>query len=54
MGEARRARGEMRNAYKMFVGKSSQGGPRTRRENVKVDFEAVRCFYVGWIHVTQV
>jgi hypothetical protein len=50
--------GEMRNAYKILVGKSEGkrplGGPGRRWEdNIKIDFWEICLEGVDWIHVAQ-
>jgi hypothetical protein len=49
--------GEMRNAYKVLVGKPEGKGPlgrpRRRWTDIKMDLREVRCEGVGWIHLAQ-
>jgi hypothetical protein len=50
--------GEMRNSYKILVGKPEWkrplGSPRRRWEdNIRMDLKETEWEYAGWIHVTQ-
>jgi hypothetical protein len=48
--------GEMRNAYKILVGKPEgkrlRGRPTRRGEdNIKIDLREIGCEGVGWVHL---
>jgi hypothetical protein len=50
--------GELRNAYKIFVGKPEGKRPLVRRgrrweSNIRMDLWEIGCEGVGWIHLAQ-
>jgi len=50
--------GEMKNAYKILVGKNAWKRPRVRpkhrwEENIRIDLREIRWEYVDWIQLTQ-
>jgi hypothetical protein len=58
MGRTIACMGEMRNTYKILVGKTEGkrplGRPRHRCEdNIKIDLAEIMCEGVDWIHLTH-
>ena len=58
MGGTRSAYGEGRGVYRVFMGKSGRKRPvgRARRrweDNIKMDFQEVRCGGTDWVEMFQ-
>jgi hypothetical protein len=50
--------GEMRNVYKMFIGKPERKRPlqihrRRWEDNIKMRFTEIECDHGAWIHLAQ-